>query len=418
MIRQAIRLMIGALLTLSVAAAGSAPAQAASAAPEVRQILVLTRLAPAHFQFNSAYGGSYGSSQARRAHRRLAEGIARHNGLTLADTWPLPLIGLDCFVMAIPDGRSIEEAVRQVSQNPDVVFVEPMQLYAAKEKPLSYNDPMYPAQPAAHLWHLAALHRISTGRGVRVAVIDSGIESSHPDLAGQLVANMNFVAGRPLAAERHGTGIAGVIAAKANNGLGIVGVAPDSRLLGLRACWQRSGPGPETICDTLSLAKALHFAIEHGAQVVNLSLAGPRTELLDRLLDIALTRRIDVIAAIDPALPGGGFPASHHGVIAVDDEMLARPVAGVYTAPGRDVITTQPGGRWNIVDGSSYAAAHVSGLFALVRARKSSADTSMILVAARSDGGMINACATLVRVTGPCNCDCPLTNQAVVAVHR
>lgn len=409
-----LRLAIGALLAFCTVALGTGGARAEQAAPPSRQILVLTRLAPTHFQLNSAYGGSYGSSQTRRAQRRLAEDIARKNGLILADAWPLPLIGLDCFVMAVPEGRTIDDAVRQVSQNRAVVFAEPMQVYTAKEKRASYNDPLYPAQPSAQLWHLVDLHRISTGRGVRVAVIDSGVETSHPDLAGQVAASVNFVAGRPQAAERHGTAVAGVIAAKADNRLGIVGVAPASRVLGLRACWQQGGTG-ETVCDTLSLAKALHFAVEHRAQVVNFSLAGPRAELLDRLVGVALRLRIDVIAAVDPALPGGGFPASHRGVIAVADEALARPVSGVYVAPGEGIVTALPGGRWNLVDGSSYAAAHVSGLFALVRARKSAADARSLLVAAgRGGGGTIDACATLLRAAGPCNCPCPLTAEAAV----
>lgn len=411
--RRPCRIAIGALLAFCLVALGAGRAPAEPAAPQSRQILVLTRLAPAHFQLNSAYGGSYGSSQARRAQRRLAEDIARKNGLTLADAWPLPLIGLDCFVMAVPEGRTIDDAVRQVSRNRAVVFAEPMQVYAAKQKPASYNDPLYATQPSAQLWRLADLHRISTGRGVRVAVIDSGVETSHPDLAGQIAASVNFVAGRPQAAERHGTAVAGVIAAKAGNRLGIVGVAPDSRVLGLRACWQQGGAG-EAVCDTLSLAKALHFAVEHRAQVVNLSLAGPRAELLDRLVSVALGRRIDVIAAVDPALPGGGFPASHRGVIAVADEALARPAPGVYVAPGEGIVTTQPGGRWNLVDGSSYAAAHVSGLFALVRARKSTVDAGSLLVAAGRGGGTIDACATLRRAAGPCNCPCPLTAEAAV----
>ncbi|MBV1691327.1 S8 family serine peptidase [Novosphingobium sp. G106] len=236
------------------------------------KVLVMTRLAPEHFQLNSGYGGAYGTNQARRSRLQLARRIARAHGLTITDDWPMPLIELTCFVMEVPEGRSVEETLSQLASDRDVVLAEPMQVYAARSSPMSYDDPLYRAQPAAGLWKLAALHRISTGRGVPVAVIDSGIEDRHPDLSGQVTVKMNFVTGSTFRAENHGTAVAGIIAAKAGNHLGIVGIAPDARLWGLRACQQDSRA---TLCDTLSLAKALSYAIDHGAQVINMSLAGP-----------------------------------------------------------------------------------------------------------------------------------------------
>jgi subtilisin family serine protease len=379
---------------------------------EVRQVLVMTRLTPAHFQLNSGYGGAYGNNQARRARLHIARRIARANSLTIVDDWPMPLIEMACFVMEVPEGRSVEDALSQLAQDRDVALAEPMRLYTAQSAPMSYDDPLYRAQPAASLWHLATLHRISTGRGVPVAVIDSGIEDRHPDLAGQVTVNMNFVASSPFRAENHGTAVAGIIAAKAGNHLGIVGIAPDARLWGLRACWQESRT---TLCDTLSLAKALSYAIDHGAQVINMSLAGPRGELLDRLLGAALARRIAVVAAYDPTLPDGGFPSSHRGVVAVaaDGQRTSRP--GVYTAPGRDVITTQLGGKWNVANGSSFAAAHVSGLFALMRAK--SHGSALALVTLRGNTG-IDACATMLQVGRHCDCDCTRTAEVAADAAR
>src|SRR5205085_1842712 len=134
-------------------------------------------------------------------------------------------------------------------------------------------------------------------------------------------------------------GVAGVIAARADNGVGIVGVAPGARLMALRACWQTAPDAQLTVCDTLSLARALVFAIDHRAQVLNLSLSGPPTPLLGKLIDVAMERGGVVVGAYDEALPAGGFPASHPGVIAVSDGPAP---AGVYLAPGRDVPTTEP----------------------------------------------------------------------------
>jgi subtilisin family serine protease len=312
----------------------------------------------------------------------------------------MPMIGLDCFVMTVPDGRSTAQAAGQVAKDTQVAWTQPVELYEAQEDASLPNDPLFLAEPAARQWRLAELHRIATGRGIKVAVIDSAIDASHPDLAGQLLLTRNFVAGDSAVAERHGTGVAGVIAAKGGNGVGIVGVAPDARLLGLRACWQAPATGA-TLCDSFSLAKAIYFAIQQNSDVINLSLSGPEDKLLAELLKTALAHGSAVIAAFDQKRAGGGFPAELPGVIPVSDAFSG---GRVYTAPGRDVPTTQPGGRWFLVNGSSFAAAHVSGLVALVRQRQRSPKPA--LVAQRDGGGFIDACATLIRAANGCDCSC------------
>jgi subtilisin family serine protease len=327
----------------------------------------------------------------------------------------MPMIGIDCFVMAVRDGRSTSAAADAVSHDSSVAWAQPVELYAAQGSAAMHNDPLFAVEPAAAQWHLADLHHIAIGRGTRVAVIDSGIDARHPDLAGQVAVNRNFVAGQSLVAEQHGTAVAGIIAAKADNHIGIAGVAPGARLFGLRACWQRGG-SPSTICDTLSLAKALYFAVQSRADVINLSLSGPDNRLLRELVSVALNRKQAVVSAFDPKLPGGGFPASLTGVIAVSDSSLAGQRADVYIAPGRDVPTTEPGGRWFLVNGSSFAAAHVSGLAALTRERRRS--ISLTLVSQRRGGGWIDACATLVRALGACDCECGSSRFAVAGMHR
>ncbi|HEU4962048.1 MAG TPA: S8 family serine peptidase [Sphingomonas sp.] len=373
-----------------------------------REILVMLRLTPDHYRPNAAYGGGYGGGVTASIRRRAAARIARHNRLTLVGNgWPMPVLGLDCYVMRVPDGVSIETAIAEVSRDPAVSWSQPMQVYHAQGGGPAADDPLFAAQPDARLWHLANLHRIATGRGVTVAVIDSRVDTTHPDLKGQFVASQDFVTGHPNGPERHGTGIAGVIAAKAGNGIGIAGVAPDARLMALRACWQTgAGAAAPTLCDTLSLARAMLFAIDHHADIINMSLSGPDDRLLERLVNVALQRRIAVVAAFDPTLAGGGFPASMPRVIAVADEDMASLPAGVYGAPARDVPTTQPGGKWFLVNGSSYAAAHVSGLLALVR-QNHGAEARATLIAARSTGGAIDACATLLGRADPCHCACP-----------
>jgi subtilisin family serine protease len=393
-------LLLGLVVGMGFAAAALRAADLAPLATEqqaAQQVLVLLNLPPQHFRPDGNYAGSYSDTAGRAARRRVALQLAREHGLTLDNSWPMPLLGVDCFVMTAPPDRPAGRITQDLSLDARVSFE---------------------MQPAAREWQLAALHQSVTGRQVRVAVIDSVVERVHPDLAGQIELSEDFVAGRATPAESHGTAVAGIVAARADNGIGIVGVAPQARVLALRACWQRAAEA--TLCNSLSLAQALHFAITHDAQVINLSLSGPPDPLLARLLDVALARGIAVVAAVDRDAAGGGFPAAHPGVVAVAETGRAPPSPSAVTAPGRDIPTTQPGARWGVVSGASYAAAHVSGLLALLREareRRASAVPAAFVsnpVAARDlvrlPDGRIDACASLHRVAGVCRCDCAAAN--------
>jgi subtilisin family serine protease len=380
-------------LALGLCEVGSAravepPGRAADAAV-AQQVLVMLRLPAQHFSAEG-YADGYGSGGVRAARRRVADRLAHAHGLILISGWPMPLVGVDCFIMKVPAGQSPADAAAALSREHEVEWSEPVQVYRTQGVATAPNDPLYRLQPAAAAWRLADLHQIVTGRNVRVAVVDSQIDLRHPDLAGQIGIRQDFVVDHPGGAEAHGTGVAGVIAAVADNRLGIVGVAPEARLMALRACWQ-AADGPATVCDTLSLAKALHFAIDNGAQVINLSLTGPPDLLLAKLLDIAEARGMVV------------EPASHPGVIAVTDDPARRLEAGSYLAPGRDVPTTAPGGGWSLVNGSSFAAAHVSGLMALAREKSPRAHRPPTLATLRSGG--IDACATVLATPIACD-DC------------
>lgn len=411
---------LGLVLAAWLAAAGLAfAAEAAAPSPSTtdQKVLVMFRLPPGHYRANGGYSDSYGDELGHSARRRLAARLAQEHGLVLQDDWPMPLIGVDCFIMSVPPGRSPEEVAKALSQDKRIAWAEPLNLFRAQSSAPAHNDPLFPVQPAAKRWRLGDLHEIATGRNVRVAVVDSMVDATHPDLAGQVQVSENFVLGEPATAELHGTGVAGIIAARADNRQGVVGVAPGARLLALRACWQAPAPAG-TVCDSLSLARALVFAINHDAQVINLSLSGPPDLLLGKLIDTALARGVTVVGAFDPNLPRGGFPASHGGVVAVADDLAPAPASGVYTAPGRDVPTTEPGGRWMLVDGSSYSAAHVSGLVALLREKGRRPPARPVLVAAAAGGGAIDACASLLHVTGPCQCACTRAVEPISTPRR
>lgn len=370
-----------------------------------RQVLVMLQLPKAHYRPDGSYAGTYGEGLGRLARQRVAEDLARAHGLEMRSEWAMPMAGVDCFVMRLPasDGRTAADAAAAVAADRRVAWAQPVSLYQAQG---SQQEPLYAAQPAAQQWHLAELHQVATGRGVRVAVVDSGVEAGHPDLAGQVVLNANFVDEGAPPAEGHGTAVAGIIAARADNGVGIAGVAPQARLLALRACWQAAAA--QTLCSSLGLAKALYAAIQQRADIINMSLGGPPDRLLGLLLDEAQARGATVVAA----LPGAGapFPASHPGVVVVG-AVPPRP-DGVVLAPGRDVPSTLPGGGWGLVTGSSFAAAHASGLLALARevggARRGPPLQDFVTLA----DGRIDSCATLARQAGGHGLVCAATSRA------
>jgi subtilisin family serine protease len=418
------RALVGAvLLMLVLALIGPGTARAQEVEAQTRQqVLVLLSLPPQHFRPDGNYAGSYSDAAGRVARRRVAVQLASEHGLAMTGDWPMPLLGVDCFVMSVPPDRAPERIALDLSRDARVSWAQAMNVYRAQ----GHDDPLFALQPAAVDWQLAALHGTVTGRQVRVAVIDSGVERTHPDLAPQIEAFEDFVAARAPAAETHGTAVAGIIAAQADNGLGISGVAPQARVLALRACWQASIDA--TLCSSLSLAQALHFAITHDARVINMSLSGPPDRLLGRLLDTALGRGIAVVAAVDRSAADGGFPAAHAGVIGVADAGPAPVAPGSVLAPGRDIPTTLTGARWGLVSGASYAAAHVSGLIALLREARDR-HGPVTLTAQTAGGaaprefvllpdGRIDACASLSRIAGHCSCGCTAIDTAPAVARQ
>jgi hypothetical protein len=411
---------LGAALLL---AAGTAAGASTPPAPAGEQVLVMVPLAPLHFHGTSGYGASYDDPGVRAARARVAGALARSQQLTLVSSWPMPALEVDCLLLRLPPGRALGPILQALSEDPRVAWAQPLHHY----RTLGHNDPLYPLQPAAQAWHLTQIHGVATGRNVTVAVVDSGVELSHPDLQGRIAVAQDFVDERePAPAEFHGTAVAGIIAATADNGIGIAGVAPQARVLALRACWQ--GEQGTTDCDSFTLAKALQFALVERAAVINLSLTGPQDPLLQRLLDAAQRAGTAVVCALDPQRSDGGFPASHPGVLAVaaDEDAAA---ATAISAPGRDIPATLPGERWGFVSGSSFAAAQISGVLALLRElapdlRPEQARARLLpggdAAAHAGDGPPplqlhTDVCRVLARLARNCDCACAPAAPAVVS---
>jgi hypothetical protein len=392
----------------AIVAAGASRAGTTSDAEEPR-ILVMLHWPSTHGQSNAAGGGAVEAAE-HAERRRAATRLASEYGLAIDSDWVMGSLKVDCFLMVVPSDRTPSETMQQLARDTRVAWAQPLHAFHT----LGHSDPLFRLQPAAAEWHLAELHARTTGRNVSIAELDSGVEPTHVDLQGQISVTQNFVLESTYAAEAHGTAVAGIMVARADNGVGIVGVAPEARLMALRACWQINPAAAS--CDSFSLGKALQFAINRRADIINLSLSGPEDELMQRLLDAALQHGVTVVAAADPQIQAGGFPASHPGVIAVMQEDASDRFQGVV-APGQDVPTTLPGDRWGLASGSSIAAAHVSGMVALMRELAPSLGPEQTRAALRftttekssAAGGAtrIDACAVIARLSGGCACGCP-----------
>ncbi len=292
-----------------------------------------------------------------------------------------------------------------------VALVEPLQDYTVQT---ASPDPYAGVQTGNQRMDISQAHRVSRGRGVRIALIDTGLASDHPDLRGRIDVQRNFVDDDPrrFQLDRHGTAIAGVIAADADNGVGISGIAPEARLLALKACWQLQDGHDEARCNSFTLAQALASAIELKASVINLSLTGPPDPLLSALAERAGARRHHHRLAQKATVPS--FPGSLSHVLGVARSEDRSAAAGVLQAPGRVVLTLAPGGRYDFFSGNSIATGEITGITALLLAKESglnvtrahellSAATDTV-VTAQGPSRSVNACRALAALAGTSDC--------------
>lgn len=302
--------------------------------------------------------------------RNTAE-LSRTYRMRVVVAWTLGSIGEHCVVFEVPRGRSPKDVIERLSSDPRVGLAQAVGIFETQ----AGGDPLSNLQHGSQALHVQQAHRMATGKGVKVAVIDTGIDFQHPDLIGRIAKANDFVHRRnaPFTADIHGTAVAGIIAAGANNEVGIVGVAPGADLYAFKACWPRSPGSREAACNSYTLALAVESAIDEKVQVMNLSLAGPEDPLLAKLLGAAQSRGIVVVAA-DGGAPGHSFPANVKGVLGVvgSDDLkggLARPgerSASSLAAPSVDIISTAPPNSYDFFSGSSLAAAEVTGIVALL----------------------------------------------------
>jgi subtilisin family serine protease len=299
---------------------------------------------------------------------QILDDIAARHGMTRLETSTVRLTGRTLHRWSIDGGTSVADMIRNVCTNPidrPVAGAQPNYLYALAQ---DQQEPVNSAQYAPEKLKLLDAHRLASGNKVLVAIIDSEVDGSHPDLAGTITATFEGSADdeRP---HSHGTGMAGAIAAHRT----MLGTAPRVGLLTVRAFSSTANSAQGT---TFNILKGLDWAADEGARVVNMSFAGPSDPRLRDALAKANKKGMVLVAAAGNAGPNSPplYPGADPNVIAVTatdsrDALFPGANRGNYiavSAPGVDVFAPAPDGTYQLTTGTSVAAAEVSGVAALL----------------------------------------------------
>jgi hypothetical protein len=302
-----------------------------------------------------------------------ADELARRHGLVRLQSQNFPLIGGTIGLFRVTDRRSVETARGELAAEVGVRSAQPNFRYVLQEqkqeqKAVTEGDP---AQYALAKLRLPEAHTLAHGANVIVAVIDSGIDVKHPELAGAIAASFDAL-GSKEGPHVHGTGIAGAIVAHAR----LMGSAPAANILAIRA-FGVAQHGAES--NSFVILKGLDYAASHGAQIINMSFAGPKDALIERGIAAVAARGIVMVAAAGNAGAKSPplYPAANENVIAVSatddqDRLFSASNRGGYVAvaaPGVDIFLPAPDDKYQMTSGTSFSAAYVSGIAALALER-------------------------------------------------
>jgi hypothetical protein len=294
-----------------------------------------------------------------------AQALAAAFGLVVAEVTPLPSTADGLVVFNIPNAADVLAVAAALNADPRVRAAEPDFIFETTGWVSPQADGMASLKYGARLMGLDRLNSGMTGKDIPVAVIDTGADAAHPALAGRLKLKAD-VTGSPYKAGIHGTLVSGIVG----------DLAPRAGLLSIQACLAQSAQAITARCSSVTLLKAMNMAMEKKARVINLSLGGPSSRLLQRSIEQAVKNGAVVVAAAGNGVLGGAppFPAAMADVIAVtavDVQQAPYTFASQgefidLAAPGVDILSSAPGGQWLVFSGTSAAAPHVSAIVALM----------------------------------------------------
>ncbi len=292
----------------------------------------------------------------------------------------LPQIGV--HHIAVPP-QAIDAVATALANNPQIKFVEKNFL---AESVLVPNDPGYASQ-----WHLPRISApgawdISQGSSsVSIAIVDSGVDPTHPDLAAKLIPGYNFLGSNTDTHDvyGHGTAVAGTAAALTNDGIGGAGLAWNNTIMPLVVI------NSSNLATYADIASAINYAADHGAKVINLSLGGSSySSTLQNAVNYAWSKGAVIVAAAGNNLNGANFyPAALVNVMAVsatdgNDNPASFSNFGSWiavAAPGTAIYTTNNGGGYGSWQGTSFSTPQVSALAALILSRNGTLSNQQVV---------------------------------------
>lgn len=300
--------------------------------------------------------------------------LAQRFRLAILQSFTYQVDGATLMRLRILDRRSVPVVVRALETDASVLFAQPNYLFelADETQPQPVRSEGDPSQWVLDKMHLPQAHELARGGRVLVAVIDSGIDVTHPDLAGDIADSFDAIKiGTPI--HFHGTAVAGAIAAHGQ----LMGAAPSAQILAVRAF---SGAEHAEQGTSVAVMQGIDWAVEHHARVINMSFAGPLDPGIGRAVAYAHDKGVVLVAAAgnkgakSPPL----YPAADRNVIAVtstnkNDQLPTFANRGPYVAvaaPGVDLTMLAPNASLQRQQGTSFSAAYVSGTAALMLERK------------------------------------------------
>jgi len=315
--------------------------------------------------------------------QQALDNAMRRLGLSTIASQTVGVTGGTLFHLRVAGGRAVADVVRALEAE-NIGIAQPNYVYQLRQDATlaARGNAGDSSQYVVNKLRLGEAHRVATGSNVLVAVIDSAIDIRHPDLAGAVVEQFSAV-GRPEKPHVHGTGMVGAIAAHSR----LLGVAPKARILAVQAFSADSRQSPEAT--TRHIIAGLEWAISKGARVINMSFAGPYDPMLQLAMKNAYAKGVVLIAAAGNAGAKSPplYPAADPHVIAVtatdqNDQLFGGANQGPHVAvaaPGVDITVPAPSDAYQVTTGTSVAAAHVSGVAALLVERHPSVDAATIL---------------------------------------
>jgi hypothetical protein len=299
-----------------------------------------------------------------------ADELARRHGLVRLQSQSFALIGSTIGLFRVADRRAAETVSLELAADADVRSVQPNFRYVLQDQKAASTEGD-PGQYAVAELRLPEAHKLADGANVTIAVIDSGIDTKHPELAHSIADSFDAL-GSKEGPHVHGTGVAGAIVSHAR----LMGSAPAARILAIRAFGKVSSGAEST---SFVILRGLDYAAAHGAQIVNMSFAGPKDALIERGIAALAGKGIVMVAAAGNAGAKSPplYPAANANVIAISatdahDKLFTASNRGGYiavAAPGVDVFLPAPDDKYQITSGTSFSAAYVSGLAGLMLER-------------------------------------------------